>query len=79
MSAATATPTRRIANAVVAILIVCSAGALVEGTGCVNIRYSSCNMFASFFSHVPLYILTALAISESISWGLFAKLARRNV
>ena len=79
MPTATATPTRRLANAFIAILVVCSVGALIEGTGCVNVRYSSCNMFAPFLSHIPFYILAALAISESISWGLLNKLTRRNI
>lgn len=71
-------PSRRLINATIAILVVCSLGALVEGTGCNDIRLSSCRMFTSFFSHIPLYILTALAISESISWGLLSKLIHRK-
>ncbi|WP_162939323.1 hypothetical protein [Pseudomonas sp. TMW 2.1634] len=77
MPAATS-PSRRLVNAVIAILVVCSIGALIEGTGCVNIRYSSCNMFVKFFSHIPFYILGALAVSEAISWGLFSRLVRRK-
>lgn len=78
MPMATATQTRRLANAVIAILVACSLGALVEGTGCIDVRLSSCRMFTNFFSHTPLYILAALAVSESISWGLFSKITHRK-
>lgn len=74
----TPSPARRLTNAAIAILVVCSLGALIEGTGCNDVRLSSCRMFTNFFSHIPLYILAALAISESISWGLLSKLTRRN-
>lgn len=71
-------PVQRLTNAVIAILIVCSIGAYIEGTGCIDIRLSSCRMFVKFYSHIPLYILGGLAISEAISWGLLKKFVRRN-
>ena len=71
-------PAQRLTNAILAILVVCSIGAYVEGTGCIDIRILSCRMFVKFYSHVPLYVLAALALSEIISWGLLSKLIRRN-
>lgn len=74
-------PTRRLANAAIAILIVCSIGAAIEGTGCVNVRYSSCRLFAEFFSHLPFYVLGAVALSELLYWGIFGRLrvAKENL
>ncbi|NQD53867.1 hypothetical protein HP546_00615 [Pseudomonas sp. CM25] len=71
-------PMLRLTNATIAILVVCSLGALVEGTGCNDVRMPSCRMFTDFFSHVPFYILGAVGVSEAISWGLFRKLTRLN-
>lgn len=76
MSSTPPQPTQRLANAVIAILIVCSAGALYEGTGCNDIRHS-CPIFISFISHIPAYVLGAVAFSEFISWGLLGRLVQR--
>lgn len=70
---ATPLPSLRLVNVVIAILGVCSVGALIEGTGCDNVRFSSCRMFADFFSHLPLYIIAAVVLSEFVSWGLLGR------
>lgn len=78
MSTTAPKPALRLTNAVLAILVVCSIGAYIEGTGCIDIRLSNCRLFVKFYSHLPLYVLGALAISEAISWGLLSRLTRRN-
>lgn len=78
MSWNTPKPSQRLTNAILAILVICSIGAYIEGTGCIDIRISSCRMFVRFYSHIPLYVLAALALSEIVSWGLLNKLFRRD-
>lgn len=76
MSATDPASHRRFVSVVITILIVCSIGAAIEGTGCVDPRYSSCKMYAGFFSHIPFYVLGAIALSEFWHRGGVSKLRK---
>jgi hypothetical protein len=67
-------PTQRLANAVIAIVVICSIGALYDGWSCDFYCGMHDLRYRKFWSHLPFYLLGAIAISEAFSWGLLRKM-----
>ena len=75
MSAFQPKPAQRVANVIIAILVICSVGALwdVRHCGSQLCEYGD-KQFRMFWLHVPFYVLAAVVVSEIVSWGFIRKI-----